>query len=318
MSASSTDETAWSGRDKQDDMDEGATAAKTTNLNKKSKNRFSNLNYGVTVRLDPEKQVKQEEKDARTIFVGNLPSDIERRSLRKFFIDCGEIESVRLRGLVPEKPNIPRKVAAIKKDKIHEICKSIYGYVVFRSSDSVEKALKLGASRLEGRFISVQRVGQTTYDQNLSVFCGNLPLIIQENALHEFFHDCGSITGVRVVRDNATGAGKGFAFVAFESRDGVELALEKNGGDICGRPIRIMRAGQKLDKKELPKHVQNAIRRIGGKEKKKEKKKERKNTKPNSKGEEREKPRKVKERGLKERGLKERKKPRKLKGKNKK
>lgn len=224
------------------------------------------------VKIKPEKivkPVKHDERNGRTVFVGNLPADIAPRTLRKHFMGCGDIESVRLRGLVPEKPNLPRRVAAIKKDKIHQTCKTIFGYVVFRSPESVEKALELCSSSLEGRFISVQRVGVTTYDQNLSIFCGNLPIDVQENAIHEFFADCGKIKGVRVVRDNATGAGKGFAFVAFDSRDGVELALEKDGSELCGRPARIMRAGQKVPKKDLPPSTRNKLRRLEKKQKKK-------------------------------------------------
>lgn len=230
------------------------------------------------VKIKPEKiikPIKHDEKNGRTIFVGNLPAEIAPRALRKHFMECGDIESVRLRGLVPEKPKIPRRVAAIKKDKIHETCKTIYGYVVFRSAESVDRALELSSSCLEGRFISVQRVGQTTYDQKLSIFCGNLPIDVQENAIHEFFSDCGKIKGVRVVRDSATGAGKGFAFVAFDSRDGVELALEKDGSELAGRPARIMRAGQKVAKKDLPPNTRNKLRRI---EKKKKKKKSQANT----------------------------------------
>jgi len=61
-----------------------------------------------------EKKERQQDKDGRTVFVGNLSSSTERKHLRQHFKVCGQIESVRLRGLVPSKMSVPKKVAAIK------------------------------------------------------------------------------------------------------------------------------------------------------------------------------------------------------------
>jgi len=39
---------------------------------------------------------------------------------------------------------------------------------------------------------------------------------IQEDEIWEFFKECGIISSVRIVRDNATGVSKGFGYVDFE------------------------------------------------------------------------------------------------------
>lgn len=39
---------------------------------------------------------------------------------------------------------------------------------------------------------------------------------IQEDEIWDYFKDCGSISAVRIVRDNATGVSKGFGYVDFE------------------------------------------------------------------------------------------------------
>lgn len=39
---------------------------------------------------------------------------------------------------------------------------------------------------------------------------------IKEEALSEFFAVCGEVQGVRIVRDSATGIGKGFGYVLFK------------------------------------------------------------------------------------------------------
>lgn len=104
-------------------------------------------------------------------------------------------------------------------------------------------------SKIGNNFITVQRVGKTKFDEHVTVFLGNLPIDVQENDVHEFFSDCGSISGVRLVRDSLTGAGKGFGFISFHSQDSLVLALEKNQSDFHGRSIRIKKTlNQKNDK----------------------------------------------------------------------
>ena len=73
---------------------------------------------------------------------------------------------------------------------------------------------------------------------------GNLPLDVAENAIRGFFSECGDVRAIRLIRDSRTGVGKGFGFVSFASRDGVVLALEKNGDSFEGREIRVMKAGK--------------------------------------------------------------------------
>lgn len=96
----------------------------------------------------------------------------------------------------------------------------------------------------------MQRVGNKTFENDVTVFIGNLPLNVQENAVREFFDECGRIQGVRLIRDSKTGIGKGFGFVSFDTRDGVILALEKNGAQFEGRDIRVKKAGKETEKRE--------------------------------------------------------------------
>lgn len=57
--------------------------------------------------------------------------------------------------------------------------------------------------------------------------------------MREFFKDCGEIQSVRLIRDSKTGMGKGFGYVNFKAKDGVVLAIEKNGQQLKGREVRI-------------------------------------------------------------------------------
>ena len=46
---------------------------------------------------------------------------------------------------------------------------------------------------------------------------------------------------MRIVRDAATGIGKGFGYVNFASEDSVEIALTLNGSELDGRKMRVTR-----------------------------------------------------------------------------
>lgn len=75
----------------------------------------------------------------RSVFVGNLPFDLKEGLLRRHFCDCGSVEAVRL---------IRDPQTGLGKG---------FGYLLFQSADSVQLALELNGSKLEGRSIRVKR-----------------------------------------------------------------------------------------------------------------------------------------------------------------
>lgn len=75
----------------------------------------------------------------RSIFVGNLSFEINELALRRHFEECGSVEAVRL-----------------IRDQSSGMGKG-FGYVLFQSADSVQLALKLDGTKLEGRAVRVKR-----------------------------------------------------------------------------------------------------------------------------------------------------------------
>lgn len=75
----------------------------------------------------------------RSVFVGNLSFEINELAFRRHFEECGAVEAVRL-----------------VRDQNSGLGKG-FGYVLFESADSVQLALKLDGSKLEGRSIRVKR-----------------------------------------------------------------------------------------------------------------------------------------------------------------
>ncbi|XP_070806893.1 RNA-binding protein 34 [Pituophis catenifer annectens] len=74
----------------------------------------------------------------RSIFVGNLPYEIDDETLRNHFLECGNVTGVR-----------------IVRDRSTGIGKG-FGYVLFETTDAVHLALKLNQSELQGRKLRVQ------------------------------------------------------------------------------------------------------------------------------------------------------------------
>ncbi|XP_021423880.2 RNA-binding protein 34 isoform X2 [Oncorhynchus mykiss] len=75
----------------------------------------------------------------RSIFIGNLPFDINELPVRQHFEECGKVEGVRL-----------------VRDKNSGMGKG-FGYILFQSIDAVQLALKLDSSKLLGRSVRVKR-----------------------------------------------------------------------------------------------------------------------------------------------------------------
>ncbi|XP_061260865.1 RNA-binding protein 34 isoform X1 [Bos javanicus] len=193
-------------------------------------------------------QINQEEerlKNERTVFVGNLPVTCNKKKLKSFFKEYGQIESVRFRSLIPAEGTLSKKLAAIKR-KIHPDQKNINAYVVFKDESAATKALERnGAQFAEGFRVRVDLATETSSRDKRSVFVGNLPYKVEESAVEKHFLACGNVVAVRIVRDQVTGVGRGFGYVLFENTDAVHLALKLNNSELMGRKLRVMRSVHK-------------------------------------------------------------------------
>ncbi|XP_032955689.1 RNA-binding protein 34 [Rhinolophus ferrumequinum] len=207
-------------------------------------------------------QINQEEerlKNERTVFVGNLPVTCNKKKLKSFFKEYGQIESVRFRCVIPAEGTLSKKLAAIKR-KMHPDQKNINAYVVFKDETAATKALnRNGAQIADGFRIRVDLASETSSRDKRSVFVGNLPYKIEESAVEDHFLDCGSIVAVRIVRDRVTGLGRGFGYVLFENTDAVHLALKLNNSELMGRKLRVMRS---INKEKLKQNSNSSLKNV--------------------------------------------------------
>jgi cold-inducible RNA-binding protein len=78
------------------------------------------------------------------------------------------------------------------------------------------------------------------------LYVGNLPYEVGETELQELFGRAGSVESVHVMRDQATGRARGFAFVEMSTDDEAQHAITAlNGSEIGGRNLTVNEARPK-------------------------------------------------------------------------
>jgi len=78
------------------------------------------------------------------------------------------------------------------------------------------------------------------------LYVGNLPYEIGEAELQELFARAGSVESVSVMRDQATGRARGFAFVEMSNDEEAQTAIrELNASQVGGRSLTVNEARPK-------------------------------------------------------------------------
>ncbi|CAL8090609.1 unnamed protein product [Orchesella dallaii] len=191
-------------------------------------------------------KAKDPELEKRTVFIGNLPPEIKKKALEKMFKKFGNVETVRYRCGAPNKPTLLKKVA-INRRELHPDHDTLAAFVRFSTREEAEKAVEESIGLiLNDNHLNVDLVVPSEKrDNKKAIFVGNLSLKLTDEELWRFFEDCGKIVNVRVVRDRATGMGKGFGYVNFCDKESVAAALKKNQEELKNRKVRISKCVKK-------------------------------------------------------------------------
>lgn len=200
-----------------------------------------------------------DERLNRTVFIGNVPINTKEKELKEIFAKYGKIESVRFRSLSRADPKISKRAAFAKKE-FHEERDACNVYIVYKEEEGAVKSLEYNGNTLKDQIIRVDLAGNSKKNDNQnSVFVGNLDFKAKEDELRTFFMTCGTISNVRLVRDNFSSMGKGFGFVTFQSAASVRQALTFDGCQFAGRSLRVYKAVDK-PKKFAKKVTKNGIK----------------------------------------------------------
>ncbi|KAF9229246.1 splicing factor, CC1-like protein, partial [Gyrodon lividus] len=186
---------------------------------------------------------KEDDSEARSVFVSQLAARLTARDLGYFFEDkLGE-------GTVMD--------ARIVTDRLSRRSKGI-GYVEFRSIDLVEKAIALSGTVVMGLPIMVQLTesernrlhpgdgnlnlppGVNASHGAMQLYVGSLHFNLTESDIKQVFEPFGELEFVDLHRDPMTGRSKGYAFVQYKRGDDAKMALEQmEGFELAGRTLRV-------------------------------------------------------------------------------
>jgi cold-inducible RNA-binding protein len=79
--------------------------------------------------------------------------------------------------------------------------------------------------------------------KSMNIFVGNLSFKADETAVRNAFAAFGQVTSVNIIKDQATGKSRGFAFVQMtNSPEGQAAITALNGKELLGRPLTVNEA----------------------------------------------------------------------------
>ncbi|KAF9453850.1 splicing factor, CC1-like protein [Macrolepiota fuliginosa MF-IS2] len=197
--------------------------------------------YDVGEDYNPD-EPKEDDSEARSVFVSQLAARLTARDLGYFFEDkLGE-------GTVMD--------ARIVTDRLSRRSKGI-GYVEFRSIEHVEKAIALSGTVVMGLPIMVQLTeaernkthagdGSINLPPGVSaphgaiLYVGSLHFNLTESDIKQVFEVFGELEFVDLHRDPMTGRSKGYAFVQYKRAEDARMALQQmEGFELAGRTLRV-------------------------------------------------------------------------------
>ncbi|KAI1703171.1 RNA recognition motif domain-containing protein [Ditylenchus destructor] len=138
------------------------------------------------------------------IFVGGLLKETSGDALHEHFSKFGDIFECHI---VRNEDNSSRG----------------FGYVTYKSQDSVDGALNSQSHSIDGKEVYVNPA--TPRRNELTLFLGNLSPKTTDESLREHFSKYGHLTQCNVKIDHKTGQSRGFGYVAFESQEELNRAL---------------------------------------------------------------------------------------------
>jgi len=82
------------------------------------------------------------------------------------------------------------------------------------------------------------------------LYVGNLSWDTSQEALSDWFRECGEVVDAKIMTDRDTGRSRGFGFVTMSSEDEAQTAIEQlNGQELDGRSITVNEARERTERR---------------------------------------------------------------------
>jgi splicing factor 3B subunit 4 len=172
--------------------------------------------------------IEQRNQDA-TLWCGNLDEKVDEELLWELMLQAGPVVSLHM-----------------PKDKVTTTHQG-FAFIEFRSEEDAEYAkLVMNMIKVYGKPLKCNHASQDrkAMDVGANLFIGGLAEEVDEKLLYDTFSAFGTLADTpKVMRDPDTGIAKGFGFVAFDSFESSDMAIEcMNQQFLCNRAIQVQYA----------------------------------------------------------------------------
>lgn len=221
------------------------------------------VNPNATVTLPGSAMSRQ----ARRLYVGNIPFGVTEESMMDFFN-----HQMKITGLA-QADGSPVIAVHINLDKN-------FAFLELRSVDETTQALAFDGISYEGQPLKIRRpsdykplpgmaenptlavpgvVSTVVQDSAHKIFIGGLPSYLTEDQMKELLISFGPLKAFNLVKDNATGLSKGFAFCEYVDPNVTDQACAGlNGMQLGDKKLIVQRAsvGAKNSQHQAPVQLQ--------------------------------------------------------------
>jgi squid-like protein len=165
------------------------------------------------------------DEDDRKLFVGGLPQDIKDSDLKEHFSTFGEIEGIN----VKTDPNTGRSRG--------------FGFIVYKTTDSVEKAVAQEEHEIGGKKVAVKKAQA----KQGKVYVGKLSPELTDDEIKEFFAAYGTIALLEQPYDKTKNERKNFCFITYEKEETAKKLLKEGTVTINGHELEVKKVTPKGD-----------------------------------------------------------------------
>ncbi|RCH80429.1 U2 small nuclear RNA auxiliary factor 2, partial [Rhizopus stolonifer] len=190
-------------------------------------------------------------RQAKRLYVGQIPFDIDEKSMADFFNET--IEQLKLADTTPV------VAVQINHDKN-------YAFVEFHTSEQATLAMAVDGVMFQGQQLKIRRpkdyqppvegveytdlpsqmpglVSTNVPDTPHKIFIGGLPVYLNDDQVVELLKSFGELRAFNLVKDPLTGANKGFAFCEYADPSVTDLACQGlNNMELGDRKLIVQRA----------------------------------------------------------------------------
>ncbi|KAJ3082139.1 U2 small nuclear RNA auxiliary factor 2 [Quaeritorhiza haematococci] len=191
-------------------------------------------------------------RQARRLYVGNIPYGCTEAPLTEFFnATMGQLN-------LTTAPGAPVIAAQINLEKN-------YAFIEFRSPEEATAAMAFDGIPFQGQSLKIRRpkdyqplpgtstapppihvpgvVSTNVPDSPNKIFIGGLPVYLNDEQVMELLKSFGELRAFNLVKDNATGMSKGFAFCEYVDPNLTDIVCQGlNGMELGDKKLIVQRA----------------------------------------------------------------------------